>query len=99
MAASPTYRAVLCEGWGPPESLQLREVPCAAPPGRGRITIAVEAASVNFPDVLMIAGKYQFKPKLPFAPQHQHVAGDHQRRAQQHDKRRHLGEDARGVRC
>lgn len=38
------------------------------PPGAGEIQIKVMACSVNFPDVLMIQGKYQFSPPLPFAP-------------------------------
>jgi len=39
-----------------------------APPGAGEVQIRVMACSVNFPDVLMIQGKYQFAPPLPFAP-------------------------------
>ena len=39
-----------------------------APPNAGEIQIRVMACSVNFPDVLMIQGKYQFSPPLPFAP-------------------------------
>ena len=37
-------------------------------PGPGEVQINVKACSVNFPDLLMIQGKYQFKPPLPFAP-------------------------------
>ena len=37
-------------------------------PGPGEVVIAVKAASVNFPDVLIIENKYQFKPPLPFSP-------------------------------
>ena len=37
-------------------------------PGPGEVQIKVKACSVNFPDLLMIQGKYQFKPPLPFAP-------------------------------
>ena len=36
--------------------------------GPGEVVIAVKAASVNFPDVLIIQNKYQFKPPLPFSP-------------------------------
>src|SRR5436190_9020268 len=60
-------RAVLCRAYGPPESLVVEEV--ADPePGAGEVVIAVKAASVNFPDVLIIENKYQVKPPLPFSP-------------------------------
>jgi NADPH2:quinone reductase len=59
-------KALLCREWGPPESLRVEEV--APPtPGKGQVLIDVKAAGVNFPDVLMVQGKYQFKPPLPFA--------------------------------
>jgi NADPH:quinone reductase len=60
-------KAVLCRKYGPPESLVLEDVP-SPPAASGQIVISVAAAGVNFPDVLIIQGKYQFKPKLPFAP-------------------------------
>ena len=60
-------KAMLCKAWGPPESLVLEEVP-SKPLGPGQVRVAVHAAGVNFPDVLMIEGKYQFKPPFPFAP-------------------------------
>ncbi|HEV3060889.1 MAG TPA: NADPH:quinone oxidoreductase family protein [Vicinamibacterales bacterium] len=60
-------RAVLCKAFGPPESLVVEDVP-ALVPGAGEAVIAVEAASVNFPDVLIIQNKYQVKPPLPFSP-------------------------------
>jgi NADPH:quinone reductase len=60
-------KAVLCKQYGPPESLVVEEV--AAPhPAPGEVVVAVKAASVNFPDVLIIQNKYQFKPPLPFSP-------------------------------
>src|SRR2546423_14686964 len=60
-------KAVLCKQYGPPESLVVEDV--AAPhPGPGEVVVAVKAASVNFPDVLIIQNKYQFKPPLPFSP-------------------------------
>jgi NADPH2:quinone reductase len=60
-------RAILCKAYGPPESLVFEEV--ASPePGPGEVVIAVKAASVNFPDVLIIENKYQLKPPLPFSP-------------------------------
>jgi NADPH:quinone reductase len=60
-------KAVLCKQFGPPDSLVLEEL--AAPhAGAGEVVVAVKAASVNFPDVLIIQNKYQFKPPLPFSP-------------------------------
>lgn len=38
------------------------------PPGKGELRLRLKACSVNFPDILMVQGKYQFKPELPFAP-------------------------------
>ncbi len=60
-------KALLCKQFGPPESLELSEVddPVAGP---GQVVVDVHACGVNFPDVLMIQGLYQFKPPLPFAP-------------------------------
>ncbi len=60
-------KAVLCKIYGPPESLVIEDVPAAAA-GPGEAVIAVKAASVNFPDVLIIQNKYQVKPPLPFSP-------------------------------
>ena len=60
-------KAVLCKAYGPPESLVLDEV--ADPtPGAGQVMIDVRSCGINFPDVLMIENKYQFRPPLPFAP-------------------------------
>ena len=60
-------KAVLCKQFGPPESLVVEEV--AAPlAGKGQVVVAVKAASVNFPDVLIVQNKYQVKPPLPFSP-------------------------------
>jgi NADPH2:quinone reductase len=60
-------KAMLCKEYGPPESLVLSETE-APKPGERDVRIRVRAAGVNFPDVLMIQGKYQFKPPFPFAP-------------------------------
>jgi NADPH2:quinone reductase len=60
-------KAVLCKAYGPPESLVVEEV-LAPDPGPGEVVVSVKAASVNFPDVLIIQNKYQFKPQLPFSP-------------------------------
>jgi NADPH:quinone reductase len=48
-------------------TLKLEDVP-VRDPGPGEVRIRLRAASVNFPDILMVQGKYQFKPPLPFAP-------------------------------
>ena len=60
-------KAVLCKAFGPPESLVVEEIPSPTP-GAGEVVISVKAASVNFPDVLIIENKYQVKPPLPFSP-------------------------------
>ncbi len=60
-------KALLCTSFGPPETLVVTDQ-AAAPLGPGQIRMRVRAAGVNFPDTLMIANKYQFKPPLPFAP-------------------------------
>ena len=60
-------KAILCKAYGPPDSLVIEDV--ASPvPGPGEAVISVKAASVNFPDVLIIENKYQLKPPLPFSP-------------------------------
>jgi len=60
-------KALLCTGFGPPESLVIREVERIAP-AAGKVVIAVRACGINFPDALIIENKYQFKPELPFSP-------------------------------
>lgn len=60
-------KQLLCKAYGPPESLVLEDV-APAPLGRGEVRVRLHAAGVNFPDVLIIQGKYQFKPEMPFAP-------------------------------
>jgi NADPH2:quinone reductase len=60
-------KAVLCKAYGRPESLVVEELPSPRP-AAGEVVIAVKAASVNFPDVLIIENKYQLKPPLPFSP-------------------------------
>jgi NADPH2:quinone reductase len=60
-------KAVLCRQFGPPESLAIEDLPSPTP-GPGEVVLSVKAASVNFPDVLIIQNKYQFKPPLPFSP-------------------------------
>ncbi|HEV2237279.1 MAG TPA: NADPH:quinone oxidoreductase family protein [Ktedonobacterales bacterium] len=60
-------KAVLCKAFGPPESLVVEEVESPAA-GAGQVVVSVRACGVNFPDTLIIEGKYQFKPPLPFSP-------------------------------
>jgi len=60
-------RAVLCTHFGPPEQLELADIP---PPkaAAGETVVRVKAAALNFFDTLIIAGKYQHKPPFPFSP-------------------------------
>ncbi|WP_213778397.1 NADPH:quinone oxidoreductase family protein [Caballeronia sp. dw_276] len=60
-------RAIRCNQYGPPDSLVLETLPDLKP-GADEVVIDVRAASVNFPDVLIIQNKYQTKPELPFTP-------------------------------
>jgi NADPH2:quinone reductase len=60
-------RAVLCKEFGPPESLELADLPEPAA-GAGEVVIDVATASMNFPDLLTIQGLYQFKSEPPFVP-------------------------------
>ena len=60
-------KAVVCRELGPPEGLRL-ETFASLPLSAGEVRVAVRAAGINFPDVLMAAGEYQLKPLLPFTP-------------------------------
>ena len=60
-------RALLCREFGPVSSLEVAEIPVPAP-GEGEVLVRVEAAGLNFPDALMVQGKYQVRPALPFVP-------------------------------
>lgn len=60
-------KALVCKQYGPPDSLLVEDLPSPSP-GPGEVVVSVKAASVNFPDVLIIQNKYQFKPPLPFSP-------------------------------
>ena len=60
-------RAVVCRELGPPERLRLESF-ASAPVAAGQVRVAVHAAGINFPDILMAAGEYQLKPELPFTP-------------------------------
>src|SRR5690349_3506363 len=61
-------KAVVCEGFGGPEVLAWRDVPDPPPPGPDEIQVRIEARGVQYVDVLMLAGKYQFRPDPPFIP-------------------------------
>jgi NADPH2:quinone reductase len=60
-------RAVLCREYGPPETLRVEELPDPVA-GPGQAVVAVHAAAVNFPDVLILANRYQVSIPLPFIP-------------------------------
>jgi NADPH2:quinone reductase len=60
-------RAVLCEAWGGPEMLAVKDIASPAPKA-GEVLVKIHAAGVNFPDVLIIQKKYQIQPELPFSP-------------------------------
>lgn len=60
-------KAVICEAFGPYASHEVKDVD---PPAmkKGHVRVAVKAAGVNFPDILIVEGKYQLKPPFPFTP-------------------------------
>ena len=60
-------RALLSKAIGGPETLDMTQVADPAP-GPGQVVVAVKACAINYPDVLIIEDKYQFKPERPFAP-------------------------------
>jgi NADPH2:quinone reductase len=60
-------KAVVCRELGPPELLRLEHF-VSVPLKPGEVRVAVHAAGINFPDILMAAGQYQLKPELPFTP-------------------------------
>ena len=60
-------RAAVCPGYGPPEVVRIEEQPCPTV-GEGQVRVRVAAATVNFPDVLLIAGEYQISVPPPFTP-------------------------------
>ena len=60
-------KAIVCNAYGGPSTLVLEEIP-SLKPAKGQVRIAVKACGVNFPDTLIIEGKYQFKPEPPFTP-------------------------------
>ena len=71
-------KALLCKAFGPAETLVLEDI--ASPQiKKNEILLDVHAAGVNFPDTLIIEGKYQFKPPFPFSPGGE-AAGEQRRR-------------------
>ena len=62
-----SYRAALVRELGGPENLRIEQVERIAL-GANDVRVAIEACGVNFPDLLMVAGRYQLKPPLPFTP-------------------------------
>ena len=67
-------KAVVCRELGPPERLHLENF-ASVPLQPGQVRVAIRAAGINFPDILMAAGEYQLKPSLPFTPGSE-AAGD-----------------------
>jgi NADPH:quinone reductase len=60
-------RALLCRSLGSIDALEVAEIESPRL-GSGQVRIQVQASGVNFPDILMVEGKYQIKPDLPFTP-------------------------------
>ena len=60
-------KALLCTRYGGPDDLEIHNLPDPRP-GAGEALVRVKAAALNFFDTLIIAGKYQYKPQMPFSP-------------------------------
>jgi len=60
-------KAILCRRAGPPEALELADLPDPVP-AKGEVVVDIAAAALNFFDTLIVAGKYQYKPEFPFSP-------------------------------
>lgn len=61
-------KAMVCEAFGGPEVLSWRDLPDPSPPGAGEVQVKLGARGAQYVDVLMLAGKYQFRPEPPFVP-------------------------------
>ncbi|HSU07008.1 MAG TPA: NADPH:quinone oxidoreductase family protein, partial [Acetobacteraceae bacterium] len=61
-------KAVVCEAFGGPEALVVRDLPDPPPPGPGEVQVRITARGVQYVDVLQLAGKYQVRPEPPFIP-------------------------------
>ena len=64
---SETMRAMVVERLGPPDVMELREVP-RPEPGQGEVRLRVEAVGINFADVLAVAGEYLTRTRVPYTP-------------------------------
>ncbi len=60
-------KAIICSEFGLPNTLKYQDVKDPSP-NKDEILLKVKACSVNFPDTLIIQGKYQFRPEFPFSP-------------------------------
>ena len=60
-------KALVCKEYGPPEKLLIENYPDPVP-GENEVLVGIKAAGINFPDLLLIAGKYQVKVPPPFVP-------------------------------
>ena len=60
-------RAIIAHELGPPENLVIEDIDPLTP-GPGQVVVQNKAAAINFPDLLVIEGKYQVRPPLPFSP-------------------------------
>ena len=67
LPGSGAMKALLSRAPGGPETLELAELPDPVP-GPGQLLVRVKACAINYPDVLIIEDKYQFRPERPFAP-------------------------------
>ena len=60
-------KAIVCNEWCKPEDLKVSEINNPSLDNNS-VRIDISAAGVNFPDVLIVQGKYQYKPPFPFSP-------------------------------
>ena len=60
-------RVLVCQKDGLPKELVLEEIPTPLP-GPKEVLVSMKSAAINFPDILIIQGRYQYKPELPFVP-------------------------------
>ena len=60
-------RALICRQWGGVDELTVGDAPVPEP-APGEVLIRVKATAVNYADSIMVAGRYQTKPPLPFSP-------------------------------
>ncbi|MEF2276879.1 NADPH:quinone oxidoreductase family protein [Deinococcus sp. YIM 134068] len=64
---TPSMKAIVVERLGPPEVLEVRELPVPQP-GPGEVRLRVEAVGINFADVLAVAGEYLTRTRVPYTP-------------------------------